>query len=146
MVNLEIKEIGLNDINILQSFIEGAGNSTSSFRYFKSRPLSIIANHLLTVVVLDNVIPIAYGHLDKEGDVIWLGIAVSESCKGKGIGKLIMNYLINFSDTMNIPELFLSVDKENTIATSMYKKYNFKETKTLENRAVIMKRKMINEI
>ncbi|WP_348799448.1 GNAT family N-acetyltransferase [Flavobacterium adhaerens] len=138
---IEIKMINFDNIALLEQFVENIGDSEKTFRYFKSRPLSVIANHLVTVLAVDNNMPMAYGHLDKEEDVIWLGIAVSENNKGKGLGNLVMNYLINYADQMKIKELSLSVDADNTIASNMYKKFRFQEVKILEkSNTLIMKR------
>ncbi|MNQ76076.1 Acetyltransferase (GNAT) family protein [compost metagenome] len=142
MVNdIVIKLVDIDNIDVLQEFVKNIGNSVKSFRYFSTRPLTVISNHLVTIVALNNNTPVGYGHLDKEGNVIWLGIAVSENNKGKGIGKLIMNYLIYFADAQIINEICLSVDTENTVAIGMYKKYDFQEFKKLENNnAILMKR------
>lgn len=147
MVNdITIKVINTDNLDILQEFVDNIGDSVKSFRYFSTRQLSIISNHLLTIVVLVDEKPVGYGHLDQEKDVIWLGIAVTENNKGKGLGKLIMNFLIDYADTQKINEICLSVDLENTVAVEMYKKYDFREFKKLENiNAILMKRKAINE-
>ncbi|PWB24562.1 GNAT family N-acetyltransferase [Flavobacterium sp. HTF] len=142
-----IKRINTENISILEQFVQNIGDSVKSFRYFSTRPLEVISNHLLTIVVLNNDMPIGYGHLDKEGDVVWLGIAVSENNKGKGIGKLIMNYLLDYADTESINEVCLSVDTNNLVAIGLYEKYGFREFKKLEkNYAVLMKRKKDNGI
>ena len=48
-----------------------------------------------------------YGHLDKEFNTIWFGVAVADKFKGKGIGKKIMKYLIDYADKNEISELKL---------------------------------------
>ncbi|MBF4465686.1 GNAT family N-acetyltransferase [Flavobacterium sp. LC2016-12] len=144
--SFEIKEISVDDTQVLRNFIDNAGNSIESFRYFNTRPLEIISNHVITVVVLDDKIPVGYGHLDKEDDKIWFGIAISEQYKGKGLGKKIMQYLTDYADRKKMSDLFLSVDKSNTIAIKMYENFNFLKVKDLSENVLLMKRKCDYEI
>ncbi|MBK0382079.1 GNAT family N-acetyltransferase [Pedobacter sp. SD-b] len=114
-----------HDLILLKEFIAKAGKSLKSFRYYDHRPLTIIKQHLHTILMLNDGSPVAYGHLDKENEFIWLGIAVIETETGKGIGKLIMEHLIAEVDKMNYAPIHLSVDVENSKAIALYKKYNF---------------------
>lgn len=116
-----------SNIELLQNFLCLAGNSLSTFRYFASRPLTVINNHIITVVVTENNQPIGYGHLDKEEVTIWLGIAVCETSKGRGVGKQIMRYLINSAREKQIDIIDLTVDKINVSAIKLYKKFGFSE-------------------
>ena len=146
MVETRIEKIDLKKTNLLREFINSCGNSKDSFRYFNTRPLDIISNHVLTILAFNDSVPVGYGHLDKEGDKIWFGIAVAENYKGKGIGKKVMQYLIEYADNNKILELHLSVDSDNVIAVNMYNKFNFFEVKNLSLGTVLMKRKNNNEI
>lgn len=122
---LEIDATNSNNIICLERFIATMGNSSESFRYFKSRPISVIANHLCTVLLFVNNEPIGYGHLDKEGNDVWFGIAVCQDFLGQGNGKIIMEYLIDKADYLRLPELKLSVDESNVQAIKLYKKLGF---------------------
>lgn len=144
--SFEIKEINVGNLEILKAFIDNAGNTVESFRYFNTRPLKIISNHIITVVILDDKVPVGYGHLDKEEDKIWFGIAISEKYKGKGLGKKIMQYLMGYADRNKISDIFLSVDKTNIVAIKMYQKFNFLEVKDLSSSVLLMKRKCSYEI
>lgn len=140
-----VKDISLVDINsnnssLITQFLNGASESIKSFRYFNSRPLSVISNHIKTVIALCDNKPIGYGHLDKESNTIWFGVAISDNFKGKGIGKKITTYLINYADCSEIIELKLSVDINNVIAINMYKKFGFTIDKKLNTNVLIMKR------
>jgi GNAT superfamily N-acetyltransferase len=129
------------DIQLLSTFLKDAGNSLNTFRYFGKRPLECIQNHRYTILVLnENEGPVAYGHLDPQGDILWLGICVSESQVGKGYGKMIMTALTEKADSDGISELILQVDKANANAVSLYKKFNFIITDEKEGLYLIMKR------
>jgi ribosomal protein S18 acetylase RimI-like enzyme len=110
--------------NLISMFLANAGSSLKTFRYFSTRPIDCIQNHVLTVLFLEKGVPIAYGHLDKDGDIIWLGICVIEEYKGRAIGKIIIDYLLKYADD-NCLNVMLKVDFENHQAISLYKKYNF---------------------
>jgi ribosomal protein S18 acetylase RimI-like enzyme len=127
---MTIQRINTDDLDLLEQFLAACGSSLSSFRYFQTRPLSIIQNHLTTLLgINDKNIPVAYGHLDQEGGVIWLGICVSENNQGKGFGNLMMCGLIAEALRLNLPEIHLTVDKTNINAIRLYQKYEFKMIK-----------------
>ena len=119
---MEYNLISNNNIHLLKEFI--TLNNSPNFRYYDNRNIDIIENHLLTLIITidDNVV--GYGHLDFE-DVIWLGICVLEKYRGKGIGKCIMNYLLDYCKNNNINELYLTVDKQNIVAKNLYDKLGF---------------------
>ena len=124
---MNIIEINSNNIFLLNNFIKNKLPNT--FRYFNTRDISCVQNHLVTIVgIVDNK-EVAYGHLDYE-DNIWLGICILSEYQGKGYGKQIMNYLLEYSRKNHINEIILSVDKDNVKAISLYKKYDFKVKKT----------------
>ena len=122
-----IQKISVENLEILDKFISKIGKSRLTFRYFDKRiPKEAIKTHLFTIVLLDSAngrykSPVAYGHLDKEGEKVWLGVCVIDSCIGKGYGNIIMKELLNFYDG----EIYLSVDEDNIKAINMYKKNKF---------------------
>lgn len=122
---LEINQTKIENLQLLEKFITSMGDSSDSFRYYKSRPISVINNHICTVVLLSDNDPIAYGHLDKEKNDVWLGIAVSQMYRGQGKGDLILKYLIDKADELKVEEIKLSVDKNNLQAIKLYVKYGF---------------------
>lgn len=118
-----------DNITLLDDFLKHAGSSLKTFRYYSKRPRTVIRNHLVTYLIMDDNIPICYGHLDREGERIWLGIAVIESHAGMGYGTKMMNELIDFAYKNNILNIHLSVDKDNSTAKHLYEKFGFKEFK-----------------
>jgi ribosomal protein S18 acetylase RimI-like enzyme len=129
-----------SDKNILRAFIENAGESLTTFRYFSKRDLNIIKNHILTVLILDNNEPTCYGHLDIEGDIIWLGICVTPSKRHKGYGSQMMKYLIHSALEKNIREIYLKVDTTNKNAIALYKRFGFNIIDEMAESAFIMKK------
>jgi GNAT superfamily N-acetyltransferase len=136
--SLVIKKITISDLDILKHFIQSSGDSLKTFRYYEKRDFKIISNHILTVLLFFNNKPIAYGHLEKEDDKIWLGIMVSESEKGKGFGKVIMSYLISYCKENKFSNIFLTVDKNNLNAIYLYQKFDFKIVSEFSESSLIM--------
>lgn len=125
----------------LKSFIDRELNKSSSFRYFQSRPIEIINNHVYTILLEVEDTIIGYAHLDRDeedSDKIWLGIAVDRNHHGKGLGKMLMKELLKFSDENNF-NLTLSVDLENTPAIKLYEKYGFHVVQNFSSYVLMMR-------
>jgi RimJ/RimL family protein N-acetyltransferase len=135
---IEIKHITLKDVLDLEFFIDNAGNSLNSFRYFNSRDITCINNHIITTLVYKNNTPIAYGHLDKDGEKVWLGVCVSEKHKKKGFGNLIMKELITYANKLKIEKINLSVNVNNSSAIKLYEKIGFSIINELKENVYLM--------
>lgn len=122
---LELQAGNVNDMQLLQEFLNTAGTALETFRYYNKRPLSVTDSHLCTLLLLSDDRPVAYGHLDPEKEKIWLGIAVADAFQGRGLGKKMMDLLIAKARGKKCSGLFLSVDKQNTTAISLYQRFGF---------------------
>ena len=129
----KIIKINKNNSHLLETFIAIAGKSLSTFRYFNQREITVIENHLCTYIIMEEDKPVAYGHLDKEDNIIWLGIAVSETSQGKGFGKNMMNKLIDTAKELKVETIHLSVDEDNETAIKLYNKFGFLFYKSKNN-------------
>jgi len=118
-------KIDNNNIDLLQDFLKKAGNSLITFRYFNKRDLNAISNHVVTYIILEDNEPVAYGHLDKENEIIWLGICVTERYRGRGYGDKMMDHLLSYADSAEIKIINLSVDRDNCGARKLYEKKGF---------------------
>lgn len=127
---MQIISIKHDDLILLRQFIATMGSSAATFRYFNSRQPEIIVNHVVTLLGLDESgNPICYGHLDCENSTVWLGICVAEHHTGKGLGRNMLQALLDAGDKANIPVICLSVDIANTSAIKLYESAGFKLTK-----------------
>lgn len=120
-----MKKIVRTNNNLLSFLLEASKEGVKKFRYFNTRHLETAQNHLISLIILENNVPAAYCHLDEENDKIWLGVLVSDNFIGNKLGSYCVNLLINMSDILNINDIYLSVDKDNYKAISLYKKYKF---------------------
>ena len=119
------------NINLIYKFVNFAGSSLKSFRYFDSRlPEEAIKKHIKTLVIIRSGIPHGYAHLDNDGDNIWLGLCVAEKSKGLGLGKRLMEEILKYKPKDR--SLTLSVDADNHIAIKLYHKFGF------SNKIIIM--------
>ena len=130
--NIKIRQISFNNRKEIERFLRNAGSSLEHFRYFNSRPLEIIQNHHVTLLAYVDIEPIGYAHLDLEDGVTWLGIAISDKYKRKGIGKRLMKELIFWAKKNGIAEIRLSVDNNNLSAQNLYHLFGFKQIKRNE--------------
>ena len=110
-----------SDIEDLKHIIKENVLGNKTFRYFDKREFSCLDNHLLTNLYYVENDCVGYGHLDHDGENIWLGIMVLDKHVGKGYGNTIFESLINFTNK----DISLSVDKINIKAINLYKKYKF---------------------
>ena len=125
IVSYEIISIDYSKKNLVEEFLRNAGSSAGKFRYFATRPIEVLKNHIVTFVVMYEKKVVGYAHLENENGKTWLGTAVIEDEIGKGIGKMLMDKLFAEAKSKGIKKITLTVDKDNTAAFSLYKKYEF---------------------
>lgn len=129
--------IEITQINI--QYLEAFLNNTfpSSFRYFINKTsYDIIKNHYKTLLYIDNEAPIGYAHIDYDivNNKYWFGICVLSEYQQHGIGTTLIKRVLEIFKESNIDSLYLTVDKSNSVAYTIYQKYGFKvlrETDTI---------------
>jgi perosamine synthetase len=133
----EYKTIFINDNNkeLLSEYIKTI--DTHFFRYYNNRPVDIIKNHVITVLLQKNNITVGYAHVDFENHY-WIGIYLDLNYRNIGVGKILLSYLIYLSKQHNITELQLSVDTNNTRAIALYTKFGFTQI-TERNNIIFMR-------
>ena len=119
----DIIEITENNNYLLNEFLNNSIPGT--FRYFNKRSINVIKNHIITLILIDDNLPVGYAHIDYDDNKYWFGVCILENYQGKGQGKKIREYIFNDERIKNIDNIYLTVDKINYIAISLYKKYNF---------------------
>ena len=112
--------VSCEDINSLISNL--TDDELSSFRYYNKRSISsCLEKHCNTIIVKDKNIPIGYGHLEYEDNKLWLGVVVKKSYQEKGIGKTIIQKLLDCTQD----DIWLSVDSNNIRAQMLYSSLGF---------------------
>jgi ribosomal protein S18 acetylase RimI-like enzyme len=126
-----IVEINENNSYLIIDFL--SNNIPSTFRYFNKRTINVIKNHIITLILIDDNLPVGYAHIDYDDNKYWFGICILDKYQGKGYGKKMMQYILNHEKIKNIDKIYLTVDKINTIAIKLYTKlcfYNIDEKDT----------------
>jgi GNAT superfamily N-acetyltransferase len=118
-----------NDKNIdyLKQFI--LNELPTTFRYFNSRTIDIINNHIITVLYIIDNTPVGYAHIDYNvsDNKHWFGICILNVWQKKGIGKCLINYVIQKFKSMKSAPVYLAVDNDNLHAKKLYLSTGFKE-------------------
>jgi ribosomal protein S18 acetylase RimI-like enzyme len=119
-----IIEITEKNKQLLNNFIL---NNTlpDTFRYFNKRTIDVINNHIITLILIVDNLPVGYAHIDYDDNKYWFGICIINKYQGKGYGKKLMEYIFNDEKIKNIDKIYLTVDKINTIAIKLYTNFNF---------------------
>lgn len=123
---MQFVAVDTTNVHLLERFVQRAGSSLVTFRYFATRPLSVVQNHVCTWVIEDGGEIEAYGHLDREGETVWLGIAVTYHARGKGFGRAMMDRLMASARALGIAAVRLSVDNGNEVAIRLYERFGFR--------------------
>jgi len=128
----------------IEKFISTAGSSLNTFRYFKKRDSNFIERHVVTTLYKKGDAFLSYGHLDREGNDVWLGVCVAEDYLGRGYGRQMMLDLLAEGEAHGIESIRLTVDADNSVAVKLYEKLGFciekEERNTLYMRVVLHKR------
>lgn len=120
---MEILTVNRSNVELLEKFIEL--NNSKHFTYFNNRTIDVLIDHVITIIgVIDNN-PIAYGHIDLNNNINWIGLCVLEKFHTNGYGKQILKYLLNHINNNEITNVKLTVNIDNYIALNMYLKNNF---------------------
>jgi ribosomal protein S18 acetylase RimI-like enzyme len=117
-----IVEITDSNIDLLTIFLNN--NIPSTFRYFNKRTIDVLKNHIITIILIVDNLPVGYAHIDYDIKH-WFGICILDKYQGIGYGKKIMEYIFNHEKIKNIDKIYLTVDKINELAVNLYKKFNF---------------------
>jgi ribosomal protein S18 acetylase RimI-like enzyme len=112
----------------IREFLKSAGRSLERFHYYNRRDIdTATARHLVTMLGYGDSPDSywSYGHLDPDGEVVWLGICVAEKAIGRGHGSAMMKLLIGYADMKSINEVTLGVAVDNVIARIFFEKFGF---------------------
>lgn len=93
--------------------------SSETLKYFVLKKEKMIVGFLECSIVLD------------EAEIF--DIAIKQEFQGKGLSKLLMNFLFDFCRSKNVRTIFLEVNKTNNKAISLYGKYGFQEYSLRKN-------------
>jgi perosamine synthetase len=110
----------------------------SAFRYFDKRRHDVVLAHDRTVMLKRDGKDVGYGHLETENGITWLGIAVADSERGKGLGKILMRKLLGEAAAIGRPEVRLRVDTTNLRGIQLYRQCGFVDLSQGDNSSSLL--------
>jgi ribosomal protein S18 acetylase RimI-like enzyme len=82
---------------------------------------------------------------DLDTGVPWLGICVRDSCKGQGVGTMLMKYAEQYCRKRGKGGILLTTHQDNTIAQSLYRKVGYETIGTDFRGEILMINRFRNE-
>lgn len=130
---IEVHSDDPRSVSLLETFIKTT-IFPPSFRYFASRTATFcLEHHELTLLALDldsdsdSERAIGYAHVDRDGDLRWVGFCVVPEQRNTGIGTILMKRVIAFAEKPQCTQkLMLSVDFSNVAAIRFYERHGFR--------------------
>ncbi len=126
MEKFKIEIMSLNDLETIKDILQTEFDEFWTYEILQQELLSNNSKYIVAKS-LDNII-VGFAGIKIILDTAELmNIVTKKSFRANGIGKLMLEYLINMCKKEKIKTLNLEVNSQNTIAINLYKKYNFKE-------------------
>ena len=126
MEKIKIEMMSLNDLETIKDILQTEFDEFWTYEILQQELLSNNSKYIVAKS-LDNII-VGFAGIKIILDTAELmNIVTKKSFRENGIGKLMLEYLINMCKNEKIKTLNLEVNSQNTIAINLYKKYNFKE-------------------
>ncbi|WP_028863540.1 ribosomal protein S18-alanine N-acetyltransferase [Psychromonas aquimarina] len=122
--NLQILAMSLEDIEAVHNIEQQSHTHPWSKKLFLSNFGKRYFNHVL---LADNQVLAYFVASSVAGEVTLMNIAVSPDHQGKGLGGMLLQYLLDFSLANNEQEIWLEVRASNENALSLYHKLGFVE-------------------
>lgn len=126
MEKFKIEMMSLYDLETIKDILQTEFDEFWTYEILQQELLSNNSKYIVAKS-LDNII-VGFAGIKIILDTAELmNIVTKKSFRANGIGKLMLEYLINMCKNEKIKTLNLEVNSQNTIAINLYKKYNFKE-------------------
>lgn len=123
MDNLEIRKMSLEDLEEIAPTLETDFDDFWNYNIIKSELLN--ENSTLFIAKSNSSI-VAFAGIWQVVDIMHLNdIVVAKKFRNQGIGKILLNHIINYTKEQNVNELTLEVRQDNLPAINLYKHFNF---------------------
>lgn len=126
MKKLKIEIMTNEDLETIKDILQTEFDEFWNYEILKQE-LSSNNSKYIVAKTLDNIIVGFAGIKNILDTAEIMNIVTKKSFRNMGTGKQMLEYLINMCKNSNIKTLNLEVNSTNTIAITLYKKYNFKE-------------------
>lgn len=124
MDNLKIRKMSLDDLEEIAPILETDFDDFWNYNIIKSELLN---ENSTLFIAKNNSSIVAFAGIWQVVDIMHLNdIVVAKKFRNQGIGKILLNHIINYTKEQNINELTLEVRQDNLPAINLYKHFNFK--------------------
>lgn len=145
MEKIEVFDMTLQDLAQIENSLISEFDDFWSVEVLKSELIG--ENKFYFVAKQDGKIVGFAGFMRNFSEVEIMNIVVRKNCRGKGIGKMLLQKIIEIAQNNGIQEIFLEVNENNKIARQLYQDAGFAEVGKRKNyykqeSAILMKRKL----
>lgn len=126
MEKFSVEMMSLNDLELIKDILQTEFDEFWTYEILQQELLSNNSKYIVVKNLNNNIVGFAGIKIILDTAEL-MNIVTRKSFRLCGIGKLMLEYLINMCKMAKIKTLNLEVNSQNTIAISLYKKYNFKE-------------------
>lgn len=123
----------------IKQLLDRSINGVKTFTYFNKRPLEIVNDHLVSLILLEDDLPIAYFHLEEENNKVWLGMLIADDYIKKGIGWKCTKVLLDFATLLDVGQIYATTDKNGAMFQHMLnsKRFNYSVVEEINNKVVV---------
>ncbi len=126
-----ILEMSVNDLDSIKPILETEFDDFWNFSILKSELENANSNYF--VLKSEGEILGFAGILIVLGEAEITNIVVRKNCRGNGLSKLLLQYLVDYCSHNNISKIHLEVNASNLVAINLYKLFGFKKVGLRKN-------------
>lgn len=123
-MNIKIYKMNLTDLDCIKDILINDFDNFWNYNILKEELKSENSHYIVSINENEIVGFAGIKIVMDEADI--MNIVTKKSCRNKGIGTLLLENLISLSKKLQLASLSLEVNKENTTAIHLYKKFGFK--------------------
>ncbi|MEK7510380.1 MAG: ribosomal protein S18-alanine N-acetyltransferase [Patescibacteria group bacterium] len=120
---IQVRKFSLGDLHAIRKIEKESlfdGSPRPLERYFQKYP-----DEFMVAQQDEKILGYIIGRTKDNGSARIAWLAVLPSCRGKGVGRKLLEYLLNHFEDRGIKKVFLFVRTHNTPAISLYEKVGF---------------------
>lgn len=123
--NFIISKMTILDLEKIKDSLENEFDDFWNYQIFKSELEN--PNSIYFIIKTDNEICGFVGMIKVLDIADIMNIVIKKDFRGKGLSKLLIEYIINYCMENDIKTINLEVSSKNIVAINLYKKYGFEE-------------------
>ena len=126
-----ISKMTILELDEIKNILENEFDDFWNYQIFKSELEN--PNSVYFMIKQNNEICGFIGALKILDTADIMNIVIKKIYRGKGLSKILLEYIINYCKENNIKKINLEVSSKNIIAINLYKKYGFEEVGCRKN-------------